>query len=82
MALNLPKTVQLDYQPYGLEVLGDLVEGSYNGFPTIEGTVLEGTETSRLFWATATRSTKGRRRTVYGVKQWELDKGLIIRVAG
>lgn len=79
--LTLPETIKVDFQPYGTVVLGDLEEGSYNGHPLIRGTVLNGTETSRLFQFTATRDITGRRDTVYGVTQRELDSGLIVRVA-
>lgn len=81
MGLNLPASVTVDYQPYGVETLVDLVEGDYNGFPTITGRVSKGSQTSRLFQYASTRDTTGQRRTIYGVKQEELDRGHIVRVA-
>lgn len=79
--LNLPKTIKIDFQPYGTFVLGDLIEGDYNGYPTITGTVVSGTETSRLFQYKSTSDITGQQRTIYGIKQQELDSGLIVRVA-
>lgn len=78
---NLPETITVDFQPYGLETLGDLTVGSYNGYPTLKGTVITGTTTGRLFGHTHTRSTAGERREVYGVQQWEVDRGHIVRIA-
>jgi len=78
---NLPETIKFDMQPYGMMVLGDLKLGSYNGYPTLEGTVLDGHETSYLFGHTSTRSNKGAHRTVYGIKAYEIEKGEIIRIA-
>jgi hypothetical protein len=38
----------------------------------VSGTVIEGTETSRLFHHTSTRSIAGRRDVAQGVRAWEL----------
>jgi hypothetical protein len=82
MALKLPETFVFEMQPYGVETLGDLREMTDNaGHSYITGTVLEGTETARLFQHTTTRSTKGARRWIYGITQRELDAGRAIRIA-
>jgi hypothetical protein len=79
--MQLPKTIVFEMQPYGVETLGQLSLGEYNGYPCVHGVVLEGYEISRLFQHTSERSTKGRRRTIYGIKQAELDAGRAVRVA-
>lgn len=84
MALKLPETVTVDFQPYGKFTLGQLKEGSYNGFPTIEGVVISGTEVGALLGGRPIgkpRDISGRKETIYGIKQWELDAGHIVRVA-
>lgn len=82
MPLNLPETIRFNYEPYTHgAVLGQLKEGSYNGFPTVIGVVLEGSDTAYLWGERSTRSIVGQPYTLYGVKQWELDRGFIVRVA-
>lgn len=76
-----PASIDLDYQPYGKETLTDLRWGEYNGFPTLSGTVIEGSQTSRIFQHTHTSSTVGRPRTIYGVKSHEIECGLCVRIA-
>jgi hypothetical protein len=76
-----PDTIHYDMQPYGQLVLGQLRWGQYNGFPTLEGVVVEGSATSRLFQYTSTRSVVGQRRTIHGIKQHEVDAGQVIRIA-
>ena len=79
----LPPTISFDMQPYGSMVLGQLSYGDYNGSPTIEAVVLEGTEQGFLFGhASMPRSIAGQRRTIYGVKPYEIERGHIVRVAG
>lgn len=81
------------YQPYGpftIEVDEIEIDGSpypYYGcmgpemIRTLSGRVIEGSETSRLFTASNTKSIAGQRRTVYGVKPWEWAAGKCVRVA-
>ena len=79
---KLPKTIEYSMQPYTHgAILGDLSYGDFNGHPTLTGTVIEGTETSRLFTASSTKGIVGRRITVYGIKDYEIERGEIIRVA-
>lgn len=78
---NLPETLEVDFQPYGRVTLANLKLGDYNGHPLVEGTVIKGTETSRLFQHTSTKSVVGQNRVVYGIKQRELDAGKAVRVA-
>lgn len=81
--LVLPETVRYSMQPYQHDsLLGDLkIEGEYNGRPVVTATVLEGQETSYLFGHSSSKDIAGRRITIYGVRQHELDSGRIIRVA-
>lgn len=87
--LNLPEKLTFHFQPYGTEVLGELSLRSSadicNGTPRtlygVGGVVLEGSETSRLFQHTSTRSTKGERRVIWGVSAAELARGELVRVA-
>ena len=83
VALRLPERVTFDSQPYTYgAVLVDLEPaGSYNGHPMVSGRVLEGEQRSFLWGHTASKSIAGQRVTIYGVKQWELDRGHIVRVA-
>lgn len=85
-ALNLPKEITVDYQPYGLFTLVDLQQFTYKSATGAEcigitGTVKSGKEISRLFQHSLTKDIAGQKREVYGVKQWELDSGHIVRVA-
>lgn len=83
--MNLPKQLTVHYQPYGTFILGGLqiVEGQFthDDFAEITGTVISGTERSRLFGSVSVRDISGERNTVYGVRQWELDAGECTRVA-
>jgi len=84
--MNLPKTITVDFQPYGVETLGDLSFGEYRNSRgevsrTLIGTVIEGYEDNRLFGHTLRKDTKGRRRTVYGITDFEIERGHIVRVA-
>lgn len=80
--LDLPDSVKYSYEPYTYDaVLVDLSEGDYNGHPTVTGTVEKGTETAYLYTESATRDITGKVVTIYGVQQWELDRGHIRRVA-
>jgi len=76
-----PKTINYDMQPYGQLVLGELKWGRYNGAPTLTGVVIDGTETSRLFQHSLTISVVGQSRTIYGIKQHEVEQGNVVRVA-
>ncbi len=86
MAEGLPKTMRYDFQPYGAMVLGDLELKTREYDPgkfcfDLHGRVLEGSETSRLFHATSTRSIVGQSRVIFAVKGHEIQKGKAIRVA-
>lgn len=61
-------------QPYGTFKMKVTSSGWYNGSVTLEGKVVEGTETSRLFQYTSTQSIVGQVRTVYGVRLHELER--------
>lgn len=76
-----PESFTCEMQPYGVYTIQGCTWGSYNGFPFLTGTVSKGTETSRLFSASVTDSIKGQTRTIYGVRQSELEVGHCIRVA-
>lgn len=88
----LPATITLDYQPYGCLTLGDLrwdteSERDYNNGGTrhrtvLRGTVIKGHERSYLLGHTSSRDATGQSRTVYGVREDEINRGHIIRVAG
>lgn len=83
--MRLPEKFAVDHQPYGRYVLTELrvIPGRFTAddYAEIEGVVTEGTERSRLFHTSSTRSIVGERRTVYGVRQHELDSGRCVRVA-
>lgn len=86
LSAALPATIDVDFQPYGKETLGNLEWAQAKGsdgklYPALVGTVLNGSSTSRLFQYTATKSTAGERRTVYAIKEYEMKRGLIIRVS-
>jgi hypothetical protein len=78
--MNLPQTMVFEHQPYGRVVLGNLELDSYNGYPCVHGDVLSGYEKSYLWGHTSTKPATGK-RTIYGIKQTELDLGLAIRIA-
>ena len=90
--IELPATITLDYQPYGCVTLGDLrwateSERDYNNGgmrhrTVLRGTVIEGRERSYLLGHTSSRDAAGQSRTVYGVRDDEIVRGHIIRVAG
>lgn len=77
-----PDRIVLEFIPYGVETLHHLRWGSYNGFPTLEGIVLEGSETSRIGAHRSTQDTAGRHRIIYGVRAREVAEGRCIRSAG
>jgi len=77
----VPETINFDMQPYGQLVLGELKWGRYNGAPTLTGVVIDGAETSRLFHHSLTRSVVGQSRTIYGIKQHEVEQGNAVRIA-
>jgi hypothetical protein len=81
--LKLPATIEYDLQPYGRVTLANLrqspnprVAGKWD----VTGDVIAGTETSRLFQHSLTKPATGQ-RTIYGVEQYELNRGCIVRVA-
>lgn len=76
-----PETIVYEEQPYGTYTLGELRWGSYNGFPTLTGTVIQGTTTSRLFQHTSTKNAVGEVRTIYGVKAREIAAGRCVSIA-
>jgi hypothetical protein len=88
----LPATITLDYQPYGCVTLGNLSWGiererNWNGGPdhvrtVLKGTVLSGEERGYLFGEVSRRDATGQSRTVYGVREDEIARGHIVRVAG
>ena len=86
LSAALPLTIDVDFQPYGKETLGNLTWAQAEGYggklyPALVGTVLKGSSTSRMFQHTYTAETSGTRRTVYGITEYEIKSGLIIRVA-
>jgi hypothetical protein len=88
----LPATITVDFQPYGCVKLGKLhwateSERDYNNGgmrhrKVLRGTVIDGRERGYLFGATSSRDIAGQERTVYGVKDFEIERGHIVRVAG
>lgn len=78
--LKLPQTLTYDLQPYGCVTLTDLVQGSYNGHANVTGRVIAGSETSYLCGFTHSKPATGD-RTIYGIKQHELDAGHVVRIA-
>ena len=76
-----PTSFRCDMQPYGPYVIEDCRWGEYNGFPTLSGRVVEGSETSRIFQHTSARSITGQPRTIYGVKRREVEAGECVRIA-
>lgn len=90
---TLPTTITLDYQPYGRVTLGDLrwdVESARDwnrgGNARVEhtvlrGTVIDGSERGYLFGHVSSRNVKGETRTIYGVREDEIARGNIVRVA-
>jgi len=84
--LKLPETLVYELQPYGVETLGDLSFskrsiGEGRICFDVHGVVVKGSQTSRIFQHTSTKSTKGERRTIYGVTQEDVDTGRIVKVA-
>lgn len=81
--LRMPRTLTYDLQPYGTVTLGNLRQSPNRNNPNatdVTGDVIAGTETAYLFGHTRTKPASGV-RTIYGVKQHELDSGHIVRVA-
>lgn len=72
---------KLDSQPYGVEIFRVEEVGEYRGGITLAGTVVKGSETSRLFQHTSTRDTTGSWTVVYGVRDSELLHMAAVRVA-
>lgn len=68
---------------YGTELIRLEGRGEHseplNGAPRtlrfVYGTVVEGHETSRLFQYSSTRDTAGEQRTLYGVKDADIERG-------
>lgn len=78
----LPETIKYDMQPYTYgAVLTDLRWREYGKYTVLEGTVVEGTETAYLFGQSARKDIAGKTVHIYGVKDWEIDRGHIVRVA-
>lgn len=92
MTYTLPHTITYSMQPYtNGAVVGDLewaieTERNWNGGPphqrkVLRGKVISGTETGFLFGAGTPRDIAGQTVTIYGVKDSELERGEIVRVA-
>lgn len=90
---NLPNTIIYSMQPYtNGAVLSDLAwdvetERNWNGGPprhrkVLRGTVISGTEVGFLFGRSTPRDIAGQTVTIYGVEDYELERGEIVRIAG
>ncbi len=78
----LPERIAYEMQPYTYNaIVGELRLDWYNGYPCLQGKILEGTETARLLGSYSTKSIAGQSVTIYGVKEYELEQGRIVRVA-
>ncbi len=90
---DLPQTIVYSMQPYtNGAVLGDLewdveTERNWNGGAphvrkVLRGKVISGTEVGFLFGRGTPRDITGQTVIVYGVKDYEISRGEIVRVAG
>lgn len=75
--LIIPESREVRYDSVHYHgVVTDLrVEGEYNGYPILKG-YFKGTSTARIFHVSKTDPCE-KPFTMYGIRQWELDRGFI-----
>jgi len=79
---DLPETIKYDMQPYTYgAILTDLEWVETCGYTALRGTVVEGSERAYLFGQSAAKDIAGRTVHIYGVKEHEIARGHIVRVA-
>ena len=80
---DLPETIKYDSQPYMYgATLGHLRwDTDFQGRPILHGVILEGTEYAYLFGRSAGKDATGRHVYLYGVQDFEIKRGHIVKVA-